>query len=163
MSIEELWNAALGNTEIVRLPIKQLITFGTTNFNYVFLAPSVVNQGDTVVRKGNMDIMPPAIHLPKHKPTFEGFDSGNEGDITSEQLVSFFYTRGISFPSLNYHNEPYEIDLYEGSVAKAEKTHLDEVRTQENVSTGVVIGAEASWQFSVILMACHMIDNYVES
>ena len=37
MSIEELWSAAVGNTEIVRLPIKRLITFGTTNFDYIFL------------------------------------------------------------------------------------------------------------------------------
>ena len=163
MNLEELWQKALQETEIVRLPIKRLITFGTTNCDYIFLAPSVVNQGDTVVRKGKLDIAPPAIHVPKHKPAFEGFDEPDKDGITDDQLASFFYLRGISFPSLSYKNEPYELDLFEGSVAKAEKIFVDMVRTHEKISTGIVIGADSAWQFSVILMACHLIDTYVDN
>ena len=163
MSLEEHWNEALKRTEIVRLPVKRLLTFGVSQCDYIFLAPSVVNQGDTVVRKGKIDIDRPNIIMPDHRPDFEGFNSEDTAGIKDEQLRQFFYVRGISFPSLKYRNEPYELDLYEGSVNAAEKVYLDKVRTQENVSTGIVIGVDAAWQFSVILLACHMIDTHIDN
>ncbi|MBU1864229.1 MAG: hypothetical protein KKH94_11240 [Candidatus Omnitrophica bacterium] len=163
MSLEELWNEALKGTEIVRLPIKRLLTFGSTRFDYIFLSPSLVNQGDTAVRKGKLDVDRPTLFLPKDAPTFEGFDSDTGGGIKSEQLTSFFYARGVRFPSLQYRNEPYELDVFEGSLAKAEKAFNDEIRRKENLSTGIVIGSDVSWQFSVLLLACHMIDTHIDS
>jgi len=163
MSIENFWDESLKNTEIVRLPIKRLLTFENTRFDYIFLAPSLVNKGDTVVRKGQLEIDRPALILPQPGPSFEGFDSDDPAGIHGEQLSSFFYVRGIKMPSLSYKNESYTIDLFEGSLAKAEKVFVEQVRLQESISTGIVIGKDTSWQFSLLLMGCHMIDAHVDN
>ncbi len=160
-AMDELWNEAINNTEIVRLPIKRLLTFGLTNFDYVFLGESLVNKGDTVVRKGKLSIDKPALILPGNMPTFKGFNT-EDGIGLDSKLSSFFYVRGISFPSLRYTNEICEIDIFEGSLTEAERHYLDEVRNNELISTGIVIGSDMSWQFSVLLMSCHIIDNYVD-
>lgn len=162
MSLEELWNESLKKTEIVRLPVKRLLTFGATQFDYIFLAPSLVNQGDTVVRKGNFVIDRPAIVLPRNSASFEGFDDKEHPGLTDEGLASFFYVRGISFPSLKYKNESYELDLFEGSLAQAEKNFLSHVRMREDIATAIMIGADTSWQFSAILTACQMIDAHID-
>ena len=162
MSMEELWYEAIKTTEIVRLPMKKLLTFGMTSFDYVILSQSLVNEGDTVVRKGRMDIDKPQLLLPRNMPQFEGFQT-EASPVSDEDLMSFFYVRGISFPSLKYRNEPYDLSLYEGSLVQAEKTYVDEVRTREDVGTGVVIGNDDSWQFSVILLGCHMIENALDA
>ena len=163
MSLEQLWNEALKETEIVRLPVKRLHTFGSTLLEYIFLGPSTVNQGDTVVRKGKLDIERPTLVLPNNFPSFEGFTSDTSPEIKDDQLPSFFYMRGIRFPSFKYKNEPYELDVYEGSVARAEKMYCEQIRTHEKIATGIVIGKDSSWQFSVILLGCHMIDAHVDS
>ena len=163
MSLEQLWNEALRKTEIVRLPLKRLHTFGSTRLEYIFLASSTVNQGDTVVRKGKLDIDRPQLVLPNHGPTFEGFTSESSSEIKDDQLASFFYLRGIRFPQFAYKNEPYDVDVYEGSVARAEKTYSDQIRMHEKIATGIVVGEDFSWQFSVILLGCHMIDAHVDS
>ena len=49
MSIEELWNQAMRETEIVQMPIKRLMTFDSTQFSYVLLSESKVNIGDSIV------------------------------------------------------------------------------------------------------------------
>lgn len=163
MSVEEFWEESLNHTEIVRLPLKRLLTFGNTRFDYIFLAPSLVNKGDTVVRKGQMDVDRPSLILPHSMPTFEGFDSEGQAGIQGEELRSFFFVRGIKFPNLAYKNESYEIDLFEGPLAKAEKNFVDQVRSKENISTGICIGKDTSWQFSVLLMGCHMIDMHIDT
>lgn len=163
MSLEDLWNKALRTTEIVRLPIKRLVTFGVSECNYVFLAPSEVNKGDTTVRKGRIDIDRPSLVLPQAGPLFEGFSGSSGSEINDEMLQKFFYLRGIHFPQLKYTNEPYKLDLFEGSLMQAEKKFNEEVRYKEQVNTGIVIGEDASWQFSVILMACHLIDTHIDS
>jgi hypothetical protein len=163
MSIEDLWDEALKFTEIVRLPIKRLLTFGSTQFEYIFLAPSLVNKGDTVIRRGKMDVDKPALILPQGGPNFTGFNSSEDSGIQDDALRSFFYLRGISFPSFTYTNESYELDIMEGSLAKAEKQCIDHVRAEEKISTGIVIGKDTSWQFSLLLMGCSMIDAHIDS
>lgn len=163
MSLEDLWNEALKKTEIIRLPIKRLLTFGTTQFDYILLSPSELNQGDTVVRRGKMQVNRPTIVLPKNAPHFEGFDSQEKKGIKDDQLEHFFYMRGISFPPLEYKNDAYELDLFEGSLAKAEKQYVDEVRRKEDTGTGICIGTDTSWQFSIILLACHMIETHIDA
>jgi hypothetical protein len=144
------------------LPIKRLLTFGSTQFNYIFLASSLVNDGDTVVRKGNFVIDQPTIVLPRNSASFEGFSAQESGGITDEDLSSFFYVRGISFPSLKYINELYELDVFEGSLAQAEKNFMSQVREREDIATAIMIGADTSWQFSTILTACQMIDAHID-
>jgi len=64
MGIHESWEKALKMTEIVRPRVQPLATFEATQIPYIFLAESLVNHGDTVIRKGEITIDKPSIILP---------------------------------------------------------------------------------------------------
>ncbi len=97
MSIQESWEKAIRNTEIIRQRIQGLATFSTTNLPYVLLSESSVNMGDTVVRKGIVLVEKPSLILPANIPQCEGFDF--DRDVLS-YLTNFFLVRGVTLPSL---------------------------------------------------------------
>ena len=74
MDLEQKWEKALAQTEIVRFKISYLSTFETTTIPYIFLAESTVNLGDTIVRRGRILLHKPEIILPEDMPQFEGFE-----------------------------------------------------------------------------------------
>ena len=78
MNIQDGWEKALKYTKIIRPRPKDLLTFEATEVPYIFLSESLVNLGDTVVRKGQIMVEKPAIILPSNMPQFEGFDFEKE-------------------------------------------------------------------------------------
>ena len=151
MDLEKRWNEALGKTEIIRSRIQYLSALGTTSIPYIFLAESALNPGDTLVRRGRILIQRPAIILPEEMPQFEGFDFEKEYKVNAEMVRMFLLVRGVSFPSLRYAHEVSLIDIYEGSLKKA-KLHFEEaLKKAEDVQTGLIIGTEENWQFSLLI------------
>lgn len=146
MDIQELWEQARKQTELVRLRMQDLATFDATAVPYLFLAESSLNAGDTVVRQGQVVIERPAIVLPKFSPQFEGFDF--EHDL----MASFLLVRGIQFPSLKYRHQVSSLDVYEGSLQRAIDHFSQRLTMAEDTATGLVVGPEAAWQFSVLLL-----------
>lgn len=154
MNIQESWEKALKHTEIIRPRVMPLETYATTKLPYIFLSESQVNRGDTVVRKGEIFVEKPAILLPFNLPQFEGFEFEEGMRINEDFLKSFFLVRGITFPSLKYNNKTSSLDVYEGRLDKAVEFHGNLLARQEDVSTGLVVGAEDVWQFSVLIFIC---------
>ncbi|MFC1658924.1 hypothetical protein ACFL1D_06035 [Candidatus Omnitrophota bacterium] len=151
MDLDKKWNEALAKTEIIRVRIPYLSAFDATSITYIFLAESAVNLGDTLVRRGKILIQRPAIILPADMPQFEGFDFEKEYKINAEMVRMFLLVRGVSFPSLRYEHEVSLLDIYEGSLKKA-KAHFEEnLQRAEDVQTGLVIGTEETWQFSLLI------------
>ena len=74
MNIQELWEKALKQTRVIRPRVQALETFKATRLPYVALSASLINPGDTVVRKGDILVEKPAIILPFNLPQFEGFE-----------------------------------------------------------------------------------------
>ena len=81
MDIQELWERALKNTEIIRPRVQELHTFSSTQLPYVFLSESSINAGDTVVRKGEVLVEKPSLILPADSPQFEGFSFTAQSDL----------------------------------------------------------------------------------
>ncbi len=154
MDIQEYWEKALKQTEIIRPRVQPLLTFEATRLPYIFLAESLVNQGDTVVRKGEVLVERPGLILPSDFPRFEGFDFEKELHTSQDVVTNFLLFRGVHFPSLKYNNRTSSLDIYEGGLSKAIRHYLEELERSENVSTGMMSGPEDCWQFSVLIFIC---------
>ncbi len=167
MNIEETWEKALKHTEIIRPRVKPLDTFKTTHLPYIFLAESSVNLGDCVVRKGEVLVEKPSIMLPPDSPQLEGFDFKDALRFQQDMIINFLLVRGIGFPSLKYNNKTYSLDIFEGRLSRAIKKYTHELQKEENVTSGLIIGPEDCWQFSVLIFVCMQIvrsaDNDIKS
>ena len=152
MDIQELWDKARKHTEILRLQLQDLATFDTTVSPYIFLAESTLNPGDTVVRKGHVLIERPSLVLPSFSPQFEGFAFDDQLRVSDETLATFFLVRGIQFPSLKYRHQVSSLDLFEGPLQKAAGHFTQQLAAAEDIRTGLVLGPEDAWQFSLLLL-----------
>ncbi len=157
MDVQELWDRARRQTEIVRMRLPDLATFESTTVPYVFLAESSLNQGDTVVRQGQVVIQRPSIVLPSFSPQFEGFPFDETLHLSPEALSTFLLMRGIHFPSLRYRHEVSSLDVQERSLQQAITQFADRLQRAEDVHTGLVVGPEDAWQFSVLLLTAALV------
>ncbi len=156
MDIQNAWAKALQHTEIVRSRILNLQTFDNTNVPYVLLSASAINEGDTVVRSGEVVVDRPALILPPNIPQFEGFSFEKiaGGD---DSLVNFLLVRGVTLPSFKYNNKTSTMDIFEGKVEDAIKHFGNQLQREENTSTGLIVGPEDVWQFSLLIFICSQI------
>ena len=161
MDIEKNWEKALRETEIIRARVQALMSLGATRVPYILLSESSVNYGDTVVRKGEVYVEKPSLIVPPNNPQFNGFEFDNAPDIigglNQNSLINFLIVRGVTIPSLRYDNKTNTLDIYEGKLSSAIKHYKDSLQRQENVDTGLVVGPEDCWQFSLIIFMCTQI------
>ena len=155
MNIQDGWEKALENTRIIRSRAQELHTFSDTKLPYVFLAEAIVNAGDTVVRKGDVLVDRPAIILPSNLPQFEGFDF--EGEFGNDMVTNFLIVRGVTFPSMKYNNKTNSLDIFEGHLEKAIGYYSDMLQKKEDVHSGLIVGPEDCWQFSVLIFLCSQV------
>lgn len=157
MDIQQLWEKALKNTEIIKSRVQPLLTFETTKLPYIFLSESSVNIGDSVVRKGKVFVEKPSIVLPENIPQFEGFEFDEELDLNEDTVINFLLVRGIRFPSYRYNNRTYSLDIYEGRLSRAMEYFSAQLEKKEDVHTGLIVGPEDCWQFSVLIFIGTMV------
>ncbi len=150
MDIQELWDKALKQTEVVRGRLQDLSTFEATALPYIFLTESSLNAGDTVVRKGQVLVERPSLILPS--PQFQGFEFEEGLKFGEDAVLNFLLVRGVRFPSLRYRHEFSSLDLREGSLQQAIDHFHDQLKHAEDVHTGLVVGPEDAWQFSVLIL-----------
>lgn len=156
MQIDDLWQKALKKTEIIRTRVQALKTYQETRVPYIFLSESSINDGDTLVRKGEIVVEKPALVLPPNIPQFSGFDF-KEQEIQEDSVINFLLVRGIALPSLKYNNQTASLDIYENSLAKAIKHYEQMLQSKENVQAGLIAGPEDCWQFSLLIFICSQI------
>ncbi len=152
MDIQQLWEKARKETEIIRMRLQDLATFEATAVPYVFLAESALNQGDTVVRRGQVLIQRPSIMLPNFSPQFEGFDFDRELHVSDNTVATFLLMRGIQFPSLKYRHEISSLDLVEQPLREAIGQFQRRLTMAEDIKTGLLVGPEEAWQLSLLLL-----------
>jgi hypothetical protein len=162
MDLHEAWSKALKQTEIVRARVSALQTFQTTNVPYILLSESEINEGDTVVRRGEVMVDKPSLILPPNLPQLEGFEFKEGQSFDQQAMINFLLIRGVSLPSLKYNNTTFNLDIFEGNLNKAVKHYLEELQRQENVSAGLFIGPEDVWQFSLLIFICSQIARNTE-
>jgi hypothetical protein len=152
MDLEALWDKARKQTEIIRMQLRDLATFESTVVPYVFLAESSLNVGDSIRRRGQVVIERPSIVLPQFSPQFEGFDFDPRQGLTPEMVSTFLLVRGVQFPSLRYRHQVSSLDVVEASLAGAIRQQADQLQRAEDTRTGLVVGPEDAWMFSVLLL-----------
>ena len=157
MNIQDAWEKALKTTEIIRPRVQPLRTFEATHLPYIFLSESLVNSGDTVVRKGEIRVEPPSILLPFNMPQFEGFEFEETLHMNEDILKSFFLIRGVSFPSMKYNNQTDTLDVFEGRLSAAREHYGNRLAREENVNAGLITGSEDIWQFSILVFICDQV------
>lgn len=163
MNIQDAWEKALKTTKIIRPRPKELLTFEATEVPYIFLSESSVNLGDTVIRKGQVTVEKPAIVMPSNLPQFEGFDFEAGLHYGQDMILNFLLVRGVTFPSLKYNNKTYSLDIYEGHLEKAIGHYSDKLQRGEDVHSGLVVGPEDSWQFSILIFIASQIIRSADS
>lgn len=154
MELNEAWEKALSNTEIIRTRIQGLMTFADTHVPYILLSESSLHLGDTLVRKGEVMVEKPALFLPPNIPQFQGFDFGKESGLDKDAVINFLLIRGVTIPSLKYNNKTHALNIYEGRLKDAIAHYAEELQRTEDVHTGLIIGPEDCWQFSMLIFIC---------
>jgi len=154
---EKMWEKALRGTEIIRARIQMLHTNADTSVSYIMLSESSINLGDTVVRKGKINVDRPALIVPPNNPQFKGFEFEDESSISPDSIINFLLIRGISIPSLHYDNRTSSLDVYEDKLSSAVKHYEDLLQREENTKSGLIIGPEDCWQFSLLIFICSQI------
>jgi len=163
MNIQDNWEKALKNTKIIRSRAQDLHTFSDTQLPYVFLSEALVNTGDTVVRKGEVSLEKPAIIFPHNLPQFNGFDFEKEFSTGQDMVTNFLFVRGITFPSMKYNNKTSSLDIYDGHIEKAIDYYSDMLERREDVHSGLIVGPEDCWQFSVLIFICTQVARSANS
>lgn len=151
MNIQEGWEKALHKTDIVRPRVQGLSTTQSTQLPYILLSSSAVNEGDTVVRTGEITVEKPSLILPFFLPHFEGFEGEEEDDFEEDLLTTFLMVRGVQFPSLKYNNKTASIEVFEGRLNAAVRHFGERLARAEDVHTGLLVGPEDAWQFSLLI------------
>ena len=157
MDFQHAWERALQETSIIRSRVSLLQTFDDTRVPYMFLSPSLINDGDTVVRRGEVVVQRPSLILPPNIPRFEGFDFDQEQGADQSAVMNYLLVRGITVPSLNYNNKTSSLNVFEGGMSRAIAHFANQLEREEDVSCGLVAGHEDVWQFSVLILICSQI------
>lgn len=159
MDIDEVWDRAVRETQILRSRMSGLASHDTTRLNYLFLAESMVNIGDTVVRRGDILVCKPIIFLPRYHPLFEGFDFKKDYGLDEDSVTTFLLMRGVQFPSLKYSHKAHTLDIFEGSLKEAIREFKDQLERVEDIQTGLVVGPEDTWQFSLLIYVATLVER----
>lgn len=163
MNIHDYWEKALKHTEVIRPRVQPLSIYASTQMPYVFLAESSVNSGDTVVRKGEIAVEKPSLILPSDMPQLEGFEAEDKSAWNVEGMINFLFVRGVRFPSFKYNNKIHQLDVYEGKLQKAIDHYQKILQEKENVTTGLVMGPEDCWQFSILIFVAFQANRQAET
>ncbi|HLF17517.1 MAG TPA: hypothetical protein VI749_01310 [Candidatus Omnitrophota bacterium] len=162
MSIEQAWEKALRNTEIIRARVQALMTTGATYVPYILLSESSVNMGDTVVRQGEVVVEKPTLIVPPNNPQFKGFEF-EELAFNENTMMNFLLVRGVSVPSFRYDNRTVSLEVYGGKLSTAIKHYESLLQQKENVKTGLIAGPEDVWPFSLLIFICSQIARNAET
>ena len=157
MNIQEQWERALRGTEIIRSRVLPLSTMQSTRLPYRFLAESSVNQGDTIMRTGQVIVTKPWIALPSASPYLEGFTMSEQRPVDPDFLVNFLLVRGVSFPSLRYKHELSTLEVLEQPLSDTVARFRRQCEEREEVASGLLVGPEDVWQWSVLIFTASLI------
>jgi hypothetical protein len=157
MDSTSAWEKALRETNIVRSRVIGLQTFSETHVPYILLSPSMINEGDTVVRTGEVLVHQPSLILPPNSPQLEGFNFEGEDSFKEDTMINFLMVRGITLPSMKYDNKIFSLNVFEGKMEDAIGVYGNRLQREENTSAGLICGPDDVWQLSLLIFICSQI------
>jgi hypothetical protein len=151
-SDEERIKAAVRNTEILRLPKRNLSTFGATNIYYYLVAEPayaevVKSSAETVIREGRVVAERPRIVTPYYLSRLQGFST--EAKKYFEMLLS---THESNAPGLfyAYRNEPKEFNIVSDSWISVVAKLNAEIDQKGDPLTSIIKGEDVLWDVSIM-------------
>ena len=63
----------------------------------------------------------------------------------------------MTVPSLKYNNKTQSLDIREGKLGTAVGHYSQLLQQQEDVHTGLIVGPEDYWQFSLLIFVCSQV------
>ncbi|MFC2060947.1 hypothetical protein ACFLUV_00375 [Elusimicrobiota bacterium] len=145
MNEKRLYENAMKMTEILKMPVQNIATFGPTNIEYYFL--SEVDDG-TRVREGRVLSQRPEIIRPASiAELFEGF-----GENTPELAEEIFNRMKRNPRILNYKfsNIPGSTSRYTDPFYEVFKRIQGDIEKNERNLASVVKGNDDTWQISMM-------------
>ncbi len=162
MDFEKDWERAVKTTEIERSWIGYLKNTSATMLPYLMLSESLLDNSDTVVRKGKIEVTKPIIYLPQHNPVFEGFEFPQDS-ILENSILTFFLLRGIHLPSLKYSNTVYSLDIERSGLSDAVKKYRQEFQKLEDLKTALIVGPDDCWHLSLLIYVAALTEKSVSN
>ncbi|MCX7957273.1 MAG: hypothetical protein N2643_05245 [Endomicrobia bacterium] len=163
IDINKKWQQAINETRIVRSRYKKLETFKKTIVPYVLISQSLVNKGETVVRRGKVEVSPALIHLPYTGFEFKGFNFEETTHYNEETIKSFLLVRGINLPPLKYNNEQVKLEVVNKSLKEAINHYQKIFQRIEDIDTGLIVSIPDIWQFSLLLYIIHLVKKSADN
>ena len=145
MQDKELFEKAIKSTEILKMPKRNLSTFGMTNINYRLLT----ELGKlTRIREGKVISQRPEIIRPADiNELFDGF--GEFSDKYADEIYEIFgrNTKILNYKFKNSTEKTFEAASELDKIYKKISGELDE---KEDKLTAIIKGSEETWQISVM-------------
>jgi len=146
MDLEKKIEHAWKKTEILRQSRQLLFTFGDTELPYYVLAESLMNAGDTVVRRGEVVVQKPMIVAPpwQRGASVEGFSS--EGEACVRLLVQ----RAAYIPPYRYRNQAQSMAVQAGGLSETAERIGKKLEEDDDRLVAVIKGDPDLWEVSVM-------------
>ena len=151
-ALEDPFQYALMQTQILRLPKQMLATFGTTSIKYFIITEPIYEEftekgQETVVREGQVTAQRPQIITPAYLlNVFQGFEHGQE---FARYLAGNY---GTNEPGLlyQYRNEPGEMTIVSEPILTVADRLRRDIETSGNNLTALIKGVDQLWDISLM-------------
>jgi hypothetical protein len=148
---DQLFLRATDETQLLRTRKNDLYTFGATSLPYIFLAHSAINEGDTIVRRGEIQTEKPAILFGGDQQShFEGFEE--EG----HEELRVLFMRAFKMPNLNVQNQDMHLDVVSKELEELGDQFMNDLDRENDSRTAVIRGPEDLWGISLLIYAGEM-------
>ena len=143
---------AVRHTEILRLPKRNLATFGTTNIYYYLVTEPAYSElakdvTETVIREGRVIAERPRIVTPFYLSHLEGFSV--EARKYFDMLMK---THGPNAPGLfyTYKNEPKELTIVSNNLPAVVDKLNDDIDKRGDPLASIIRGQDELWDVSLM-------------
>jgi len=161
MSDDERIEQAVRRTEIIRLPKRNLATFGPTNLAYYLLTEPVYRElsGDTtetVVREGRVIAERPKIVTPYYLSRLEGFSSDARRYFSKLLETQNVHTPGLFYA---YKNELQETSIVSEGLPQVAQKINEEIDQRADSLASIIKGEDELWDVSLLKFIFEMTKN----
>jgi hypothetical protein len=141
---KDIFEYALKNTRILKMPRQNLATFGTTNIDYYMLSNL---DGATRIREGKVISSRPQIIKPEPVTgLFEGFGEYSE---YAEELFELF-DKNSKILNYQFKNQSGTMSDSSKSLDDVFKSISRDIQKKEKSLSAVIEGKESTWQISIM-------------
>jgi hypothetical protein len=157
MEADEKIQYAVEHTEVLRVPMQSLATFGTTNIYYYLVTE--LTEWVNVVREGRVIAARPKIVTPSYLINLEGFSS------QARKFIEMMAERYPHEPGIfyTYKNEPGEMNIVSERVDAVIDKINQLVDDRRDPLTAIIKGVEELWDVSLLKFTYELTTSSVQA